>query len=261
MELTRSSFNRSCQLLVKAIEISTNQKKIDTISSIDEEFLLSRWRLECTDDKDPYSFYLLHPPVDIISATICGTWNLAPKGGADVCGESILEDKAVSDDTQAVIASALDDCLVSRTTMWSFSIVYSSTYRAPVLYFHVQSLNGNPCGRRDVLEMLRKMMPTANGEIPKETWEFVSQEEHPLSGFPSFFLHPCQSSQRLQLMSMPSSVPRGVPACDDVSPEESSNHDLLWAWMSMILPVVGHSIPSSYYLEIRHFMTELRKHG
>jgi Autophagocytosis associated protein, active-site domain len=169
----------------------------------------------------------------------------------DISEESVLEDNSISVDTQVIQADPAKGS-ADVSTLWSFSIAYSSTYRVPVLYFQVNSLNGDPCGRHHVLEMLRGTV-----EIPKETWEFVSQEEHPCSGLPSFFLHPCQSSQRLRLMAIANSL-AGAEG-NHATRDALANDTILWAWMSMILPFVGHAIPALYYVKIGHCMAQLSK--
>jgi hypothetical protein len=255
MELTRSSFSRNAQILTRALEIDANQQKIDGTSEGGDIFRLCQWRLERNDEKDPCSIYLIHPPVAVVTPHANRSGEAVKNVEQELYEESLLEDDAISVDAHVISTEPAEDPL-DATTLWTFSIVYSSTYRAPVLYFHVQSPGGHPCGRQDVLEMLGQW---GDGETINDTWEFVSQEEHPFSGYPSFFLHPCQSAHRLQLMTISGSVSGG----DDVdeSYEETWGTTAIWAWMSMILPAVGHAIPASYYLKIRQCIAELEENG
>lgn len=132
-------------------------------------------------------------------------------------------------------------------TEWTFSIVYSETYRVPVLYFHVHNMksDGNvvACGRQEVLNIIlhyqQKQQHNPDNCIPEDTWEFISQEDHPVTGLPSFFLHPCQSADRL----------KSVFLQDGLSKPSKL---YLWTWMSMLLPAVGHPVPSSYFVRIRN---------
>ena len=186
MEVTRSVFNRNAQQLIRALEIDTNQQKIDEIDVETKvtSFQLFQWRVECGDDKDPNLIYLVHPPVEIVAPHAYRIRDSVQNTKLNFYEERLLEDHAISVDDQVVISKDQAGDWMDVTTQWNLSIVYSSTYCAPVLYFHVQSPSGDPCGRQDVIEMLRNLARTI--KIPNETWEFVSQEEHPF-GLP--FLH------------------------------------------------------------------------
>jgi ubiquitin-like-conjugating enzyme ATG10 len=72
--------------------------------------------------------------------------------------------------------------------------------------------------------------------MSSDSWEFVSQEPHPQTGFPSYFLHPCQTAARMKLLRQ-----------DQEQNGDDDNPKYLWAWMSMIFPAVGHSIPPTFY--------------
>mmetsp|Transcript_57269 Transcript_57269/g.139639 ORF Transcript_57269/g.139639 Transcript_57269/m.139639 type:complete len:492 (+) Transcript_57269:82-1557(+) len=180
----------------------------------------------------------------------------------------------------------------SRSTLWHFSIVYSDTYRVPVLYFHVeryeQMMTHNESssiilGRREVLDMLLKIQRERQQQQQQElsqqddqpndqpddtTWEFISQEEHPITGFPSFFLHPCQSSDRMNLvlssLLMTTSSSSSITCSNNSKNDNDDDNDnlsdssspsspsYLWTWMSMIFPAVGHPIPSTYFIKIQN---------
>jgi len=148
-------------------------------------------------------------------------------------------------------------------TQWKFSIIYSSTYQVPVLYFNVQDTNGNPVGRQHLLEILRqehrRSAFTASNDFTNDTWEFVSQEENPVTGLCSFFLHPCQSTQRLQqfLTSVATTIYQNED-CTKLEQKSINTEDfpftkecILWSWMSMILPAIGQSIPPFYFRHIQ----------
>jgi Autophagocytosis associated protein, active-site domain len=116
---------------------------------------------------------------------------------------------------------------------WRFSIAYSYIWHVPVLYFNVQLPNGTACSRLEVLQMLHCFC--CDPDVMSDTWEFVSSDEHPVTGFPSFFLHPCQSSHRLVVMNASTTCPTMR----------------LWSWMSMILPTVGVLISPKVYTVIQ----------
>jgi hypothetical protein len=114
-------------------------------------------------------------------------------------------------------------------------------------------MNGNPVGRQRLLRILRQEHQRSSFEFgndyPSDTSEFVSQEEHPITGLPSFFLHPCQSAQRLHLLTIATKdrikISKGLK--EESKLDDFTKNSVLWIWMSMILPAVGYSIPSSYF--------------
>lgn len=132
--------------------------------------------------------------------------------------------------------SIISDCdSVSVTSLpkqlWSFSIAYSYTWRVPVMYFSVQLPDGTPCSRDEVIGNLRCFCN--NNEIVNDSWDFVSSDEHPVTGIPSFFLHPCRTSHILETLN-------ASTTCSAMR---------LWSWLSMISPTVGLSIaPKTFSL-------------
>jgi hypothetical protein len=138
------------------------------------------------------------------------------------------------------------------SVQWKFSVVYSDTYRVPVLYFHVQNQDGSPCSRTQVVQWLSpnasiegENSSKASSSVTTElSWEFVSQEQHPSTGFPSYFLHPCRTSERMKLLQ---EVVAPLDSSNDEESSSSSSINFMWAWMSMILPAVNHTIPPKLY--------------
>ncbi|CAJ1968882.1 unnamed protein product [Cylindrotheca closterium] len=149
--------------------------------------------------------------------------------------EVALEDEDIIPDEQAIALPQEFTTMEEKRirVQWNFSIVYSDTYGVPVLYFRVQTLDGSPCERSRILEWLPD-------QSIDDSWDFISQEEHPINGLPSYFLHPCQTSSRLK----------------DLLQSTSQNASILWAWMSMIFPAVNHPIPPSFYRDIRSELDE-----
>lgn len=109
---------------------------------------------------------------------------------------------------------------------WKFTIVYSHVWRVPVLYFQVYSSGGTLLSREEVLSLLLKDKSEFNSD---ESWTFLSHEEHPMNGMPSFFLHPCQTAKRLGTLMNSSD-------CHD------NEGKILFCWLSMVLPSVGFRI-------------------
>ena len=174
---------------------------------------LLHWFTEQSSVED--SIFLKHPPV-------YSSWNTTASlslknevtGDYDAMEESLIEDPDVEYE------------IPNNNVEWIFSIVYSETWQVPVLYFTVSQEDRIPCSRDQVLEILKEQ---------DDSWEFVSYEEHPATGVPSLFLHPCQTKERMaQLLDHGN------------TPEQQ-----LWSWMSLIFPTVGFSIPSKTFLRVQ----------
>ncbi len=255
MDYSKEDFEKDAKELLSAFEAS---KRDD----FEPSFALCSWRPKHDDWN---SLYLWHPPVALLST------GLALRENNEVFDcqqdlDSALEDEGILEDDHCFVDETntaknteegqLQECM---TTQWTFSIVYSTTYRSPVLYFSVQESRGNPVRRKTLLKLLHQEHNRsafgASNDFPTDEWEFVSQEEHPVTGMVSFFLHPCQSSHRLKLLATAAADTGsdGIQADDTTScGDVSSKANILWTWMSMILPAVGHSIPSAYFQHIQN---------
>jgi Autophagocytosis associated protein, active-site domain len=118
-------------------------------------------------------------------------------------------------------------------TEWRLSIAYNFTWHVPVMYFMVQFPDGTPCARQDMLDLL--LCFRRNRDSVSDMWDFVSSEEHPITGVPSFFLHPCRTSSLLETLN----------ASTDCSTMR------LWSWMAMIFPSIGLSISAETYCTLQ----------
>lgn len=155
--------------------------------------------------------------------------------------EDLLCDDAVFQDDPEVSlgSSSQGNHHPMLTTEWHFSIVYSDTWKAPVLYFTVQNIsqNGSLFHRSEVVDLLSRYSPH---NVVEDSWDFLSQEEHPIFRHPSFFLHPCQTMERLSSLIL-----------TNKSTERDENDQcLLLSWTSLILPSVGYAIPSRTYKQL-----------
>jgi hypothetical protein len=166
---------------------------------------------------------------------------------------------------------------------WVYSIVYSPTWQAPVLYFTAESSvaasassdgpgdSGNNdavlplfLSRRQVLQELNHdaaAVTTTGDSCDEDSWNFVSAEEHPMTGLPSFFLHPCQTADCLStIMTTPSSPPSLTASTTSPAVRHDNDDDdgivqaahRLWAWCALVLPAAGLVIPPATYVKVRH---------
>jgi len=240
---SRVDFDCCAKAMHDALQSVSND---DTIS-----FNLCRWELSHNDQND---VYLSHPSVTVFSSGGIEE----KKENVNIDPDELIEDNTIIvDDDQYIIQippvegnnnDKKEDQQRQLATEWTFSIIYSYTYQVPVLYFMVQDDKGGLIGRRQLLEILRKehersFFFSINNDFPNEndTWDFVSQEEHPMTGLTSYFLHPCHSAQRMQLLN-------AGTKCQN---EENAQSGMIWTWMSMVL-----SIPSSFFLRIQSRIIE-----
>ena len=281
MNTSRSDFNRNAKALVSALPtiVSNNNGGETTRYHKLRQFDLCHWELHY-DNNQNNLIYLSHPPVVFYTSFLLSIEDGKEEASEDIflatkdSDDDFLEDEAILDDDQCFVAileenkNEKEDQKRQFDTEWTFSIIYSSTFRVPVLYFSVQEMNGSPVGRQQVLEILRQEHSKRSSfaisdDIPTDTWEFISQEEHPITGLVSYFLHPCQSAERLHLLTAGKIDQKEVCVRSEQSlnANELTSNNIIWTWMSMILPVVGHSIPASYFLKIQKNMALLVTHG
>mmetsp|Transcript_24539 Transcript_24539/g.52260 ORF Transcript_24539/g.52260 Transcript_24539/m.52260 type:complete len:269 (-) Transcript_24539:1165-1971(-) len=261
MNFSRQDFERNAMAMISAFNLADKICETGPLNEKDP-FALCDWRLHHGDNNTYDYVYLSHPLVNILSnMTSIANDDAEYEFVATRDSDDILNDESITIDDQCYIGEIKTDDKRGQpqqfTTQWMFTIIYSDTYQVPVLYFNVQEMNGNPVGRQLLLRVLqqehqRSAFESSN-DFPVDTWEFISQEQHPVTGICSFFLHPCQSAQRLQLLISVSEDLREV--CMELEQESivdgSSKNGMLWAWMSMILPAVGQSIPSFYFRHIQ----------
>lgn len=230
---SRSLFCEEATLLCRCLRVATT---VEAATRCD--FFLSQWELVETDDS---SAYLRHEPIRTPHPAHGRVYEDALEEDAN----AMVDNNVWADTdycTDYIDKSASDTLSIE----WSFSIVYSDTYQVPTLYFHVQHQDGSPCIRSQVVQWLLASklitVPHPFDEPETTSWDFVSQEHHPHTGFPSYFLHPCRTSERMKLLHQ-------SPGRD-----ESAGINFLWVWMSMVLPAVNHPIPSKVFWNLQEQM-------
>ncbi|CAO2818956.1 unnamed protein product [Amaranthus hypochondriacus] len=124
--------------------------------------------------------------------------------------------------------------LVQQTSQeahyYDFHIVYSSSYRIPVLYFRGYRSDGQPL-MLDQIE--RDLPPSSIQALAESKWTFITQQEHPYMNRPYFTLHPCGTNELMRLLLGNTSLSEGNVRleCYFVS------------WLSIVSQVVGLRIP------------------
>lgn len=136
------------------------------------------------------------------------------------------------------VTSLDGDSIVFRDVQksyWFVTISYSDIWQVPVLHFVAQMQDGTPLSRDDVISSLLEYSDD-DLDSTNVISDFVSIDEHPVTGIPSYFLHPCRTSGLLEIL------------CNTSSDSPTLQ---LWSWMSMILPHVGLIIHPSTFRRIQ----------
>ncbi|CAN1345252.1 Ubiquitin-like-conjugating enzyme ATG10 [Linum perenne] len=108
-------------------------------------------------------------------------------------------------------------------------IIYSASFRVPVLYFRAYRSDGGNLG----LNEIERALPANSVKLLLESkWTFITQEEHPYLNRPWCKLHPCGTSEWMKLLFQ---AEKGV---------KKPGLDLyLLSWFSVVAPMVGIRIP------------------
>uniref|UniRef100_A0A1J3HQK5 Ubiquitin-like-conjugating enzyme ATG10 n=1 Tax=Noccaea caerulescens TaxID=107243 RepID=A0A1J3HQK5_NOCCA len=109
---------------------------------------------------------------------------------------------------------------------YDFHVVYSASYRVPVLYFRGYCSGGQPLS----LDVIKEDLPSGSlGLLLESKWTFITQEEHPYLNRPWFKLHPCGTEEWIKLLSS-----GGCQMTVDL---------YLVSWFSVVGQAVGLRIP------------------
>lgn len=114
---------------------------------------------------------------------------------------------------------------------YDLHIVYSNSYRVPVLYFRAYYSDGEPLE----FNKIDKVLPAHSKKALSDSkWTFITQEEHPYLNRPWYKLHPCGTSEWMKLLfhADPAFAKTGLAI-----------ELYLVAWLSVVGQVAGLRIP------------------
>lgn len=132
---------------------------------------------------------------------------------------------------------------------WNFSVVYNETWCAPVLFFQVAHADGAKLSRNEVLEELE-------WDETSDSWQFLSEEEHPVTGAPTYFLHPCQTWEHLNILfrSGTSIYDDDVMKNDINSLISLSKGQVLLSWLALMVSSLQMKIRPKHYVELQRLI-------
>ncbi|KAL4558493.1 hypothetical protein LXL04_036694 [Taraxacum kok-saghyz] len=142
--------------------------------------------------------------------------------------------RSVKEDHDEVNSNDNQEHFDSATLVWNnisddgdrfdFHVVYSHSYRVPVLYFNAQTSDGQPLNQDEI----EKSLPIKSSEMLMESkWTFITQQEHPYLNRPWYMLHPCGTSEWMKLLLV----------------GHSSTNQYLISWFSVVGQVFGLKLP------------------
>jgi len=162
------------------------------------------------------------------------------------CSEEDHNEGRITDPTElscSDIDEPIDDAILVQSCgndihHYDFHVVYSSSYRVPVLYFRAYYSDGQPL----MLDEIEKDLPANSAKVLSESkWTFLTQEEHPYLNRPWYTLHPCGTSEWMKLLLDTNKMDSGggsSAAKGGVAVEQ-----YLVSWLSVAGQVFGLKIP------------------
>ncbi|CAN6169161.1 unnamed protein product [Urochloa humidicola] len=197
--------------------------------------LVKRWKEIEVDDSLPDWTWR---PCSNLGVTSEIEGYLALEGVYRDCGGSqALIENGNADGADVVVADGADivecDTWVQSSSgnihVCDFHVVYSHSYKVPVLYFQGHHSDGQLL----TLDEIKQDLPSNSLKVLSESkWTFITREEHPQLSRPWFTLHPCATSDWIKLLLEESKV---------VYEEQSLQY--LPAWLSVVGQAVGLKIP------------------
>jgi len=231
---TQAGFNQAAYNVERSL-ISVASKQTDSVLEPCWMWVCERWSDEVV--------YLIHPPIirkrdynaQFRRLELKEEMHHKPNNDCDI---------GYMKDNDCLDIQRLDESFFSddSTSEWHLSVVFSEIWSAPVLYFHVNLVDGTSLSREEILRQILEHASPSTLSSHFEThdsieaqapYEFLTEEEHPIRGSPSFFLHPCGTQQRLECVK-----------------QTTNNKDaavLLLSWLSLVLPVVGFHLPAECF--------------
>ena len=116
-----------------------------------------------------------------------------------------LDDQVEEEDDPATTPSLQDDGKIGGREVVTVvqTIAYSRVWRLPVLHFHAYLSSGDPVPLEQ-LAVLNIVHATGtlpqSGEQDDQAQAAISVGDHPRTGLPSYFLHPCHTNAALSLL-------------------------------------------------------------
>ncbi|CAG8445848.1 14602_t:CDS:2 [Ambispora leptoticha] len=143
-----------------------------------------------------------------------------------------------------------EDCLTI-----DYNILYSPTYKVPVLYFNAYNADGSILNLDQLYTTL--IEPSRLNDLRTAGFNGgLSQQDHPTLQLPFFFLHPCETATLMRTIAL------APPSITNESESQEINNNVkeefagiipidgyLRSWLSLVGPVVGTKVTPGYFID------------
>ena len=258
LTMSRIQFNRGAIELIDAFSQSA-VCLLDPNDSLGQENTFS-WLLEGVNNQrthsGEYNFnpncsdcYLVHPPILRRRRANAKNESRTENFTGFVLGKYDLEEVTQEDPA----ASTYENQPLDAWIEWNLSVVYSDTWRVPVLFFRALNMDGTNLSRNEVLVEL------GWDEGNSCDWEFVSEDEHPVTRAPSYILHPCRTAERLETLFQVDSCISSAKNDDEGSKPTECIHppspgEFLLSWLTLISPAIHMKIGSRQFSDLQRLL-------
>ncbi|KAL6903569.1 hypothetical protein ACP4OV_004382 [Aristida adscensionis] len=145
-----------------------------------------------------------------------------------------VEESNDSDDAEVTADDSWVQTCSDAAHVYDFHVVYSHSYKVPVLYFRGHQASGQLL----TLDEIKQDLPSNSSKVLSESkWTFITREEHPHLSRPWFTLHPCGTSDFMKLLLEETKVVE----------DKKEALQYLPAWLSVVGQAVGLEIPLELY--------------
>ncbi|GBC07521.1 hypothetical protein RclHR1_07500006 [Rhizophagus clarus] len=131
-----------------------------------------------------------------------------------------------------------------------YHIIYSASYKVPVLYFNAYRKDGTPLANDEIYSCL--VEPSRLDDIKTAGFHGgISQQDHPTLLIPFYYLHPCETATLMKSIvdkSQPTTLNSSNNNNDNLLQSEISIEGYIRSWLSLVGGVVGLKVGISYFL-------------
>ncbi|KAJ4462449.1 putative ubiquitin-like-conjugating enzyme ATG10 [Paratrimastix pyriformis] len=105
-------------------------------------------------------------------------------------------------------------------------IVWSQSYRVPVLYMHLSHSDGASFTVEEAFDFVSRNQMASSSSLG-DPWSFLTKTEHPVLGVPFLHVHPCRTPDLMALFAREGSA---AP---------------LFTWLSLVMSLIGVRVPGA----------------
>ncbi|XP_075994648.1 ubiquitin-like-conjugating enzyme ATG10 isoform X2 [Genypterus blacodes] len=206
--LDEESFHHCCQLLLKLSDRLRDGWSWEAVQGCDEGYL----KKTAVSSAEP------RPPQDR---------QFGPDAADIMAGNTPDDD----DEDDGVCEAPEGSSSSSQVLQYEYHILYSCSYRTPVLYFRAFTLEGRSLSLEEVWSSVH---PNYRARLQQSPLNTITQQEHPMLGQPFFVLHPCRTEEFMSPVLQ-------------AAQQQSRWVNYVLTWLSVVAPVVGLEVPLDYW--------------